>query len=544
MNALLRSTALFFALLVTLGEPAFAEGRLYWVNGSSPSGMLGVADPDGGNVQVLVDGLDTPACVATDLTSGKVYWAENNLLGSRIQRANLDGTGVEVVVPDSGLDEARFLAIDSAAGKLYWVDTSKIVRANLDGSSPATLVSSTDAGAIALDVEAGHLYWTERNVTPRIRRVSLDGSNPIDLLLLSSGPTGLALDPGGRTLYWTEGSSIWSANLDGSGAQVLYTGLFPAHVTLDLTDDRLLLTDVFAPPSVIDIDGGGLPSALPTAHHFAIHRSTGDLRKVYWSESSPERIRRAGIDGVGAEDVVTTGLLNVKDLAVDDGSGKLFWVDWNLRDVGSSNLDGTGVELIVDSGGLWFSSVDVDVPGDWVYWRDSESFFRVHLDGSGLEFLTNIHGAQTGTQGDLKLDPLGGMVYATYNSGGMLVRFPASGGATDTLVSGINPSCVALDPMAGKMYWGAGSELRGSNLDGSASSTVVEDVTAREVELDVEAGKIYWLTSTSVWRANLDGSNRRRILHGLDDAAGLALGVSPTFENKIYWTDLGNDQIR
>ena len=52
----------------------------------------------------------------------------------KIQRANLDGTGVEDLVA-SGLVTPQGLALDVPGGKMYWVDSGAgfIQRANLSG---------------------------------------------------------------------------------------------------------------------------------------------------------------------------------------------------------------------------------------------------------------------------------------------------------------------------------------------------------------------------------------------------------------------------
>ena len=54
------------------------------------------------------------------LTAGKIYWSDRVL--DKIQRANLNGSHVEVVVRH-GLDTPDGLAVDSTGRKLYWTDT-------------------------------------------------------------------------------------------------------------------------------------------------------------------------------------------------------------------------------------------------------------------------------------------------------------------------------------------------------------------------------------------------------------------------------------
>ncbi len=60
----------------------------------------------------------------------------------------------------SGLSEPAGLALDPGAGKMYWTDpgTGKIQRANLDGSGVEDLVTSGLSGpaGLALDLGVGN----------------------------------------------------------------------------------------------------------------------------------------------------------------------------------------------------------------------------------------------------------------------------------------------------------------------------------------------------------------------------------------------------
>jgi hypothetical protein len=101
------------------------------------------------------------ADAALDESSGKIYWLavfdahENGV----IQRANLDGSGVETLVDyNDGLNPDYapvFLALDVAGGKMYWssVGQAGIRRANLDGSNIELVVPEVGYQSIALLVE-------------------------------------------------------------------------------------------------------------------------------------------------------------------------------------------------------------------------------------------------------------------------------------------------------------------------------------------------------------------------------------------------------
>lgn len=76
-----------------------------------------------------------PYDIALDVSGGKIYWAGRvaplDGLNGVLQRANLDGTGMETIVeriadrtgdPAHGLGNPTSIAVDPGGGKVYWSD--------------------------------------------------------------------------------------------------------------------------------------------------------------------------------------------------------------------------------------------------------------------------------------------------------------------------------------------------------------------------------------------------------------------------------------
>ena len=150
-------------------------------------------DLNGSNLELLFEANTNPlvsyamvADLAVDTVHGKVYWTNTNGLDS-IGRANLDGSVMEVLVPDSAPGYSyRELQLDVAGGKMYWTAndfTRSIECANLDGSSAQLLVTGMGlALGFDLDLSAGKMYWANGdNSNPAsegsIQRTNLDGTN-------------------------------------------------------------------------------------------------------------------------------------------------------------------------------------------------------------------------------------------------------------------------------------------------------------------------------------------------------------------------------
>jgi DNA-binding beta-propeller fold protein YncE len=90
-------------------------------------------------------GLSAPGALTLDVANGKMYWTDSAI--DKIQRANLDGSGVEDLI-SRGLSHPGDIALDVAGGKMYWTDagSAKVQRANLDGSGVEDLIITYSGG--------------------------------------------------------------------------------------------------------------------------------------------------------------------------------------------------------------------------------------------------------------------------------------------------------------------------------------------------------------------------------------------------------------
>ena len=124
---------------------------MYWTD--TGSGKIQRANLDGSGIEDVVSGLSSPRGIALDVAGGKIYWAEEGGDGDpRIRRGNLDGTGVVVDLVTTGLSSTTEIELDIPAGKMYWADhsTSRVQRSNLDGSEVEDLVTDGSPYGIAL----------------------------------------------------------------------------------------------------------------------------------------------------------------------------------------------------------------------------------------------------------------------------------------------------------------------------------------------------------------------------------------------------------
>lgn len=249
-----------------IGTPTVS--KIYW---TQTNGIIRRANPDGSNVEDVVTGLGYASGIAIDSLEGKVYWVDH--AGNGIQRANLDGTGIETLVSAADTQSPALLALDLSAGKMYWAGylMTSVRRANLDGSNVEDYITglSTPAG-ILLNVPGNKIYWTSGSIgNNTFYRANLDDLSNTEKLADLSGVYHLTLHPTLQKIFWTSSSSIRCANLDGSNVQDLVTGIPGGTSNLGGIE--------------LDIHGG----------------------KMYWRNWSTDKIQRANLDGSNVEEVVT-----------------------------------------------------------------------------------------------------------------------------------------------------------------------------------------------------------------------------------------------
>jgi hypothetical protein len=229
-------------------------GHIYWTNMGVPStndGSIERADLDGKNRRIIIPegSTHTPKQMHLDKKNGKLYWCDRE--GMRLMRCNLDGSQLETLVETGRGDVDRRdqnrwcvgITIDPKRQQIYWTQKGpdnaglgRIFRANVEIPKGENAANRSDIELVfdrlpepidlELDLNNRVLYWTDRGDPPRgntVNRAPIDVKPTPDpqivLTHLMEG-IGLALDvPGDRMFVTDFAGSIYSANLDGSGAQ-------------------------------------------------------------------------------------------------------------------------------------------------------------------------------------------------------------------------------------------------------------------------------------------------------------------------------------
>jgi DNA-binding beta-propeller fold protein YncE len=199
----------------------------------SDGGRLFRVHPDGSAKMGIISGCRLPDGVAVDVDAGYVYWTNMGVPSvndGSIERADLDGSNRTTVVPSGVAFTPKQLHLEAVGRKLYWGDREgmRVMRCHLDGSNVETLVQTGQGDddrrdqtrwcvGVAVDPAGGHLYWTQKGPNDaglgKILRAGVDvpaGDTPADrsdIEVLFKGlpePIDFELDLAARMLYWTD----------------------------------------------------------------------------------------------------------------------------------------------------------------------------------------------------------------------------------------------------------------------------------------------------------------------------------------------------
>lgn len=239
---------------------------------------------------------------------------------------------------------AALVGVAPAAAAVYWGDNGTVAAANLDGSNPnlkyfkPPFPSDSSAPVCGVAVDSSYLYWVGAF---GIGQVNFEGpATPQTIVPHLQQPCGIAVD--GSHLYWAEAKtdSIGRANLDGSAAAPLISGIdHPCGIAVDGEHvywmgwrgiGRARLDGTAVEPEFLPLAPGACGLAVDGSH-------------LYWGEYGG--IGRANLNGSEPEPGFVSGIGGVEAIAVD--GAHLYWTDrpegMAFASVGRANLDGSGV---------------------------------------------------------------------------------------------------------------------------------------------------------------------------------------------------------
>ena len=197
--------------------------------------------------------------------------------------------------------------------------------------------------------------------------------------------------------------------------------------------------------------------------------------QLYWTESawSGANVNRIGAN-LGGRISLVAGESSLHGIALDVAHGTMYWTSSNLvtgAAIEKANLNGTG-HVVIEAlpTGSNPRGIVLDPPNSRVIWADYDlgTISACGLSGGAI---TTVAAVPPGIWG-LALDAAAGKLFVSNYINGVIQVGLAPYGAFANLVTGLgNPTYVAIDPSAGKVYWseaGAGAQkVQRVNYDGT-----------------------------------------------------------------------------
>jgi hypothetical protein len=195
----------------------------------TPNGKIWKMDKDTSNMIAVVSGLLNPFGIALDNKNGKVYWGDEN---GNLSRSNLDGSSLQTGIVNIIDGAVRAIALDLTNNKVYFFEVmnNDLYRANLDGTGKEVILHGYYGYGIFIDEVNSKIYFdaqTDDESVSGLYRANLDGSSPTEIDDTQSRIYGITIDYDNSKLYWSarDNGEIYSANLNGTGRVAIATGL-------------------------------------------------------------------------------------------------------------------------------------------------------------------------------------------------------------------------------------------------------------------------------------------------------------------------------
>lgn len=208
---------------------------LYWTEDGSQN-RVRRARQDGSAVETIVElGNVTPLDIEVDAVNQMIYWGGRN----NITRARTDGTEAVNIVPYiPNLRNVYGLALDVPNNRLFFTvgtvgGPEGVWTMSLDGANPQHLIAQITPehtfGSLA-DIElyntSSQLYYIDEDDGYHFR-IDANGANNTLRFDADAHPFAIAVDELAGQTYWTDWDkgNLWRANLDGTGQELLISGL-------------------------------------------------------------------------------------------------------------------------------------------------------------------------------------------------------------------------------------------------------------------------------------------------------------------------------
>uniref|UniRef100_A0A6A7FMH6 Prolow-density lipoprotein receptor-related protein 1-like n=4 Tax=Hirondellea gigas TaxID=1518452 RepID=A0A6A7FMH6_9CRUS len=479
---------------------------------------------------------DTPGQL--DYYQDWVYWTEPRL--GEVRRIRLDGRQDAEVLIDTGLQKPTALSIDWISGNMFISD--------MRPQENSFLVSS----------QQGRLPKSHPNAA-RINICKLDGAflGEIDYVHVNN-VTHLAVDPFLGYVYFIDKNYQTSKYIIGGfdmiGKMFILTDNVsnnklnrPAELVIDFSTKRIYwinlgsgLIQYYSPESktVMSLRQNGVVNS--NYFGLAVHKN-----HIYYGINDTLYRRQLDItsnSGIeGQDEVISTEVLRATGIVIYNKRPA-------LQNSCSSNtcahicvpMSMERPRCLCASGYSKFPSYDsMCVPHSEVLVYSSQRGL------TGLELMPDGHGkagglpaiSRLGAVSRISADSQQRLLVVVDSELGTITQMGRDGRNRKILVKGVLVVGVAVDWVAGNVYWSGGDSISVCRLNDTRQYVVLHDIGQPElIALHPVSGKMFWTDGRlggGIFSAGLDGSNMKKLVN-TSRVEGITLDLS---NNYVFWSD-------
>lgn len=478
---------------------------------------------------------------------------------------------VDVVLPIKGLTRAMDVEYDILTNRVYWSDapslyhytTNSDYTVNIAGTISSAYLNGTDVRnvipfleanspeSLAIDWNARNLYWTD----PLLKRIEvsrLDGSSRKIIVAADlARPRGMAVDPGDGKIYWSDWgnlSRIECADLDGENRKVLVSkGLkWPNGITLDYQNRMLYWVDAkYRVVKKYNLNNGEIEELKSVDNHPYDITALGDY--VYWTDWF-RKVLRMNIHTKETKEILTgkavSDVMGIKAVNMDPayGSNSCFYktnkcshLCFHKPKLGAVCACPTRMELSNDG-------KSCRVPSGFLLFSLSEGIMKTSIDTFRTKHKLPLSNAGSALYQDIYFQT--GRIFWLNNTHQTINAAFLNGSDMKVIVKGglENANGLAVDWMAGNIYWLSQGRIEVAKLDGSFRKVLAygkDMVAPAYIAVNPHISKMFWfnrgpgVANFTLWEAGLDGSSPKRLHGNISQPLCIAIDYHT---NIIYWT--------
>ncbi|MEZ6091327.1 MAG: DUF2341 domain-containing protein [Pirellulaceae bacterium] len=291
------------------------------------------------------------------------------------------------------------------------------------------------------------------------------------------------------------------------------------------------------------VDARGLTSVDGRIDVGAYQANAVDVNRIYWADNVAEKIYSSNLDGSDRQELAIANLNDPDEIFVDSINLKIYWSQSSDGKIRRADLDGANAEDVL-TGLNAPQDFEIDLLNEKIYWAEdalvTNQIVRANLDGSDRQVLYS--GFLTQGPEHLTLDLERGKLYWTDNITRQIQRMNLDGTGRETVTTTQHAvQAIAIDSRTNELYYSAihllgdDDRIYVRNLDTNVETIFFETegainlVAPDDLAIDYANDQLLWTDyeQRQIGRVSFAGNNASAIdLGGTDRPKSLALGTS------------------